>query len=255
MRNANAECNFVQDAGCLGNWGATLGAIMETLAEDIEDSGDCSMEGAWQRNDVEDRASEGAANRDCVSEDREMAHCSGDEEEKVSRAFGAKFVVQLQKLERGALGLSLVEQDDAVIVERIYSGLVQQWNVSCNRNAAIQVGDVLSAVNGFCGIDSIMTQCQGLGPVVLDVIRGPVKVRQLASAADVAQPSSEASELVRAADFDLEQLAAEQQRQLERQLREAQQLEDKKRLNECGGQQDLQKLLADRLAMSRRSQS
>ena len=54
-----------------------------------------------------------------------------------------------------------MEQDDAIIIDGIYEGPVQQWNEGCNRNVALQIGDVLSVVNGLHGIQSIIVQLRG----------------------------------------------------------------------------------------------
>ena len=57
---------------------------------------------------------------------------------------------------------------------------VDQWNSICSRSeAAIRAGDVLSAVNGICEIESIIKQCQRFGVLMLEIVRRPFKIRRL----------------------------------------------------------------------------
>ena len=252
MRSAEAESSFEHIAGGSGGWGATLGAIVEALGEDLEDSrrflpGNLS-------GDAGAMSSEGSV-EDHEDVDDERPLCSKDEE-KLSCDLGSNFAVELHKRTGGALGMALVEQDGVIIVNGVYEGPLQQWNEVCSKQAAVRVGDVLSTANGFSDISAIMSQCQRPGPIVLGMIRGPIAIRDLCSAGDVYESSLGLSNSPqRVKNHEFQSHSAEQRQELQQQLRQAQETDNKKRFNECEGQGDLQRLIVSRLAASMMNRS
>ena len=125
--------------------------------------------------------------------------------------------------------MSLVEQADANIIELVLpDGSVDQWSFSCSGESP------------------------GFGNIVLDITCEPFKIHQspsqdpFHSVDDDGDPHQVEVAIVKTA-------AQEHQHQL-RHYREARHIEDRKQLNEGRWQQDLRRLIADRLARSLRNQ-
>ena len=174
-------------------------------------------------------------------------------------AKGDVFQVKFDKTCRGGMGLALVEHDGTIIVESVRPGCaIDQTNSRSSRDQQILPGDAISGVNGVRDITSVISVCQGVGAFTFDIIRGSHGLgRFLQPSFDefsAAEGDSSSSGVQAEPD---QQTNAERLQQLSRLQEEqsSQRLEDRRRLSECTGQQDLQKLFAERLAKSKRNLS
>lgn len=154
-------------------------------------------------------------------------------------------------------GLSLIEQAGTIIIDAVLpEGLVDQMNSRCSKHLRIRPGDMISAVNGVGNIDSIIALCQRPGTFTFEVIRGPYEICPTAEPDFNDDFGAESHNSRMKLESEVEQNRDnEQLHQSLESLQEqtSQLLEDRRRLRECTGQQDLQKLLAERLAMGKRN--
>ena len=115
-------------------------------------------------------------------------------------------------------------------------------------------GDIISTVNGAGELASIFSQCQSPGKFTFEVIRGPYEIHPRLQP----DPSDEMEAVRPSLQFEVEterernsNEALQQSMQTHQELA-SQLVKDRRRLNECTGIQDLQELLAERLASSKR---
>ena len=150
------------------------------------------------------------------------------------------------------MGLSLVEQRGTVVVEAVLAeSCIDQMNAHCSLNMHIQPGDIISTVNGAGELAAIVSQCQSLGNFTFEVIHGPYEIHP------TMQPDSgDEMEAVRPnlkveveTEVERNNNEARQQSMQARQEQASQLVNDRRRLVECTGPQDLQKVLAERIAL------
>ena len=129
--------------------------------------------------------------------------------------------------------------------------MVKQWNQNNRRSVALRVGDKILTASSFSGVHSILVQLRAPGPLVLHVVRGPFEVCEASIPDDFTQSGLQAMEQsATAACSQAPSPTAEHRHDMQQNLQERRQLQNQRELDDCNGQNDLQNLLARRLATS-----
>ena len=98
-----------------------------------------------------------------------------------------------------------------------------------------------------------MAECQRPGTFVLDFIRGPHAICKTNAPDSHDGLGNPTVQMQLQFEIELEELTSRRRHNQDQQLEaEAQKLEDRRRLDECAGQSDLQNLIAERLTRSKR---
>lgn len=113
-------------------------------------------------------------------------------EERNKRKFPNRFVATLKKTGRTTeLGLDVTLRGDVILVDRVTSGVVAEWN-RLHPQKALQAGDAIVSVNGLSGDSSSM----------MEVIRTQITLKVTVARGGVGQAEEKSRRpAVRAADF------------------------------------------------------
>ena len=231
-RAASMENNV--GVGSASSWNITLEALIETLDESLDDNRPCMVNAGSSSED---------SGEDSVVD---VGSESLEEIMPTPLDSGTCFAIEVCKGRQEPLGISLEQHAEAIVVSRIFaSGAIARSRSRDTSLPNIAEGDLLLSVNGATDMDSIMSGIFSSTSLKIECMRGPY-IPPTPSAvlrASVSETQRDDAEV----EYEVLQRTSHSEHVCETDLAEA------RTAAAAMERHDLSKLIAERLARSKRS--